>query len=70
MWEIVTSNGYSARDISHESDALRAVHSLGITTLIAPRRYLVTDNQGQRFIAEIHRQPARIRARHGLPAYR
>ena len=38
MWEVITSQGHRARDIQHESDALRAVHSLGLTTLIAPFR--------------------------------
>lgn len=70
MWEIITSQGHRARDIQHESDATRAVHSLGLTTLIAPGRYLVSDNRGQRFVAEIHWQPAVTRPRPGLPSYR
>ncbi len=36
MWEIITSQGHRARDIQHESDATRAVHSLGLTTLMPP----------------------------------
>ena len=39
MWEVITSQGHRARDIAHESDAMRTVHALGITTLIAPGRY-------------------------------
>ena len=46
MWEIITSQGHRARDIQHESDAMRTVHSLGLTTLIAPGRYLVSDQSG------------------------
>ena len=57
MWEVITSLGHRARDIQHECDALRAVHSLGLTTLVAPYRYLVSDVQGRRFVAEVHRQP-------------
>lgn len=70
MWEVVTSQGHRARDIQHESDAALAVHSLGLTTLIAPGRYLVSDNRGQRFVAEIRWQPAITRPRPGLPSYR
>jgi hypothetical protein len=54
MWEVVTSHGHRARDIRHESDAQETVYSLGITTLIAPGRYLVADNRGDQFVAEIH----------------
>ena len=70
MWEVITSQGHRARDIQHESDATRAVHSLGLTTLIAPGRYLVSDYRGQRFVAEIHRQPTVTPARPSLPSYR
>ncbi len=70
MWEVITSHGHRARDIRHESDALRAVHSLGLTTLIAPYRYLVSDLRGQRFVAEIRRQPTGTPVRPGLPSYR
>ena len=70
MWEIITSQGHRARDIQHESDALHAVHSLGITTSIAPYRYLVADHRGQRFVAEIHRQPTAAPVRPTLPVYR
>jgi hypothetical protein len=70
MWEIITSQGHRARDIKHESDALRAVHSLGLTTLIAPYRYLVADHWGDRFVAEIHRQPTAAPPRPNLPSYR
>lgn len=69
MWEVITSQGHRARDIQHESDALRAVHSLGLTTLIAPYRYLVSDHRGRRFVAEIHRQPTAAPARPTLPSY-
>ena len=70
MWEVITSQGHRARDIQHESDAMRAVHSLGLTTLIAPGRYLVSDYRGQRFVAEIHWQPTVTPARPSLPSYR
>jgi hypothetical protein len=70
MWEVITSQGHRARDIQHESDALRAVHSLGLTTLIAPYRYLVADHRGQRFVAEIHRQATAAPAHPTLPSYR
>jgi hypothetical protein len=70
MWEIITSQGHRSRDIQHEADALRAVHSLGLTTLIAPYRYLVADHRGQRFVAEIHRQPTVAPVRPTLPVYR
>ena len=58
MWEVITSQGHRARDIQHESDALRAVHSLGLTTLIAPYRYLVSDHRGRRFV--ISRAPGAV----------
>ena len=67
MWEVITSYGHRVRDIQHESDAMRAVHALGLTTLIAPYRYLVSDHRGQRFVAEVHRQPTLMPAR---PTYR
>jgi hypothetical protein len=70
MWEVITSQGHRARDIQHESDALRAVHSLGITTLIAPYRYLVSDRRGQSYVAEIHRQATAAPTRPTLPSYR
>lgn len=70
MWEVITSQGHRARDITHESEAMRTVHALGITTLIAPGRYLVSDHWGRRFVAEIHRQPTAPRARPNLPTYR
>ena len=70
MWEVITSQGHRARDIQHESDALRAIHSLGVTTLIAPGRYLVSDYRGQRFVAEVHLQPTVTRTRPSLPPYR
>lgn len=70
MWEIVTSQGHRVRDIQHECDAMRAVHALGLTTLIAPYRYLVADYRGNRFVAEVHRQPSATPARPKLPSYR
>jgi hypothetical protein len=70
MWEVITSQGHRARDIQHESDAFHAVHSLGLTTLIAPYRYLVSDNRGQRFVAEIHSQATVAPVRPTLPSYR
>ena len=69
MWEVITSQRHRARDIQHESDALRAVHSLGLTTLIAPYRYLVSDHRGRRFVAEVHRQTTAAPARPTLPSY-
>jgi hypothetical protein len=70
MWEVITSHGHRVRDIQHECDALRAVHSLGVTTLIAPYRYLVSDLRGQRFVAEVHRQLTVTPVRPSLPSYR
>ena len=70
MWEVITSQGHRAREIQHESDALRAVHSLGLTTSIAPYRYLVSDHRGQRFVAEIHHQATAAPAHPTLPSYR
>jgi hypothetical protein len=70
MWEVITSQGHRARNIQHESDALRAIHSLGLTTLIAPGRYLVADHRGQRYVAELHRQPSVPPVRRSLPSYR
>ena len=57
MWTVVTSHGQRVDGIAHEHIAFSTVHSMGITTLIAPYRYLVSDNRGQRFHAEIHRCP-------------
>ena len=70
MWEVITSHGHRVRDIQHESDAMRAVHALGLTTLVTPYRYLVSDHRGQRFVAEVHRQPTVTPARPNLPSYR
>ena len=53
--EVITSQGHRARDIQREIRRDAPVHSLGLTTLIAPGRYLVSDYRGQRFVAEIHR---------------
>lgn len=69
MWEVITSQGHRARDIQHESDALRAVHSLGLTTLIAPYRYLVSDHRGRRVVAEVHRQTTAAPAGPTLPSH-
>ena len=57
MWTVITSQGQRVDGITHEHTALRTVHSMGMTTLIAPYRYLVVDNRGQQFHAEIHRYP-------------
>ena len=70
MWEVITSQGHRVRDIRHEADAIRTVHALGLTTLITPYRYLVSDHRGQRFVAEVHRQPTVIPTRPNLPSYR
>jgi hypothetical protein len=70
MWEVITSQGDRARNIQHESEATRTVHSLGMTTLIAPGKYLVSDYRGRRFIAEIHRQATVPPPRPKLPSYR
>jgi hypothetical protein len=69
MWQVITSQGHRVHDIQHELDALRAVHSMGLTTLIAPYRYMVSNNRGQRFVAEIHRQPNVTPVRPNLPSY-
>jgi hypothetical protein len=63
MWEVVASHGHRVRDIRHESDARHIVHSLGLTTLIAPGRYVIADNRGQRVVAEIHHQAATVPVR-------
>ena len=70
MWEVITSQGHRVRDIAHEADAMRTVHGLGLTTLIAPYRYLVSDYRGRRFLAEVHRQATPTRVRPVLPSYR
>jgi hypothetical protein len=70
MWELVTSNGHRVRDIRNESDARHSVCSLGLATLIAPGRYLVIDNRGHRFAAEIHPQPTAMPVWRSLPRYR
>lgn len=70
MWEVITSQGHRVRDIQHESDAMRTVHSLGLTTMITPYRYLVADYKGHRFVAEVHRQPTVTPVRPQLPTYR
>jgi hypothetical protein len=70
MWEVITSHGHRVRDIQHESDAMRVVHALGLTTLICPYRYFVSDHRGQRFVAEIHRQPTVTPTWPNLPSYR
>jgi hypothetical protein len=58
MWTVVTSLGQRVDGITHEHSARSTVHSMGMTTLLAPYRYLVTDNRGQCFHAEIHRTPS------------
>ncbi len=63
MWEVVTSHGHCVRDIPHESDARHIVHSRGLTTLIAAGRYVIADNRGERFVAEIHHQAATVSVR-------
>lgn len=70
MWEVVTSQGHRARGIQHESDAHDTVYSLGLATLVAPGRYLVADNRGERFVAEVHPQPNTKPIRHSSPPYR
>ena len=57
MWTVVTSHGQRVDCITHQHIAFSTVHSMGVTTLIAPYRYLVVDNRGQRFQAEIHWSP-------------
>ena len=57
MWTVITSLGHRVDGITHEHTALRTVHSMGVTTLLAPYRYLVVDNRGHQFHAEIHRYP-------------
>ena len=55
MWTVITSLGQRVDGITHEHTALRTVHSMGVTTLLAPYRYLVVDNCGRQFHAEVHR---------------
>jgi len=57
MWTVVTTLGCRIDGITHEHIALRTVHSMGTTSLVAPYRYEVVDNGGRRFHAEIHRSP-------------
>ena len=64
MWEVITSQGHRAREIQHESDALRAVHSLGLTTLIAPTDtwFLIigANDSSRRYITKLQlRRPTR-----------
>ena len=55
MWTVVTTLGWRIDGITHEKIALRTVHSMGTTSLVAPYRYAVVDNRGRRFHAELHR---------------
>ena len=64
MWTVITSLGQRVDGITHEHVALRTVHSMGITTLLAPHRYLVVDNRGHQFHAEIRRCSAPTLRRH------
>ena len=69
MWEVSTSQGHRPATFSMRSMRFHAVHSLGLTTLIAPYRCQVPDHRGQRFVAEIHRQATAAPAS-TLPSYR
>ena len=55
MWAVITSLGQRVDGITHEHTALRTLHSMGMATRLAPYRYLVTNNRGESFHAEIHR---------------
>ena len=55
--DLVTTLGCRIDGITHEYIALRTVHSMGTTSVVAPYRYEVVDNGGRRFHAEIHRSP-------------
>ena len=55
MWKSLPRKDIGHATFNAKSDAMRPVHSLGLTTLIAPGRYLVSDYRGQRFVAEINR---------------
>lgn len=53
MWTITTSRGARVDNISNEDTARRTVHMLGIIAPIGPYAWQVTDNFGERFIAEL-----------------
>jgi hypothetical protein len=53
MWALTTSNGQRVDGIRHEKDARLAVHMLGHSQIIGPYSWQVTDNRGQRFVAEV-----------------
>jgi hypothetical protein len=55
MWNVTTSRGSRVDGIKCEHDARRAVHMLGITTVIGPYSWRVVDKQGQAFVAELCR---------------
>jgi hypothetical protein len=58
MWAVVASLGQRVGGIASEDPALSTVHLMRTSTLLAAYRYLVTDNCGQSFHAEIHRTPS------------
>jgi hypothetical protein len=57
MWAVVTSLGQRVDGVAHADTALSTVHSMGMSTPLAPYLYLVTDNRGRCFYAQPHRTP-------------
>ena len=55
MWSVTTSRGSRVDGIRCENDARRAVHMLGVTSMIGPYSWSVVDNFGQSFVAELRR---------------
>jgi hypothetical protein len=53
MWTLITSDGRRLANIGSEEDARRTVHTLGVTQLRGPFSWVVVDDQGRRFVAEI-----------------
>jgi hypothetical protein len=59
MWELTTSHGLRVDGIRTEHEARFAVRMLGITVVIGRNSWLVVDNQGRRFVAEVSRARTR-----------
>lgn len=55
MWSVTTSRGSRVDGIRCENDARRAVHMLGVTSMIGPYSWSVVDNFGESFVAELRR---------------
>ena len=55
MWSLMTSKGLRVDGIKREQDARRAVHALGMSSVISPYSWQVVDNHGDRFVVELRR---------------